>query len=102
MPIVGLFTGGANFSDRFTVLGGDGTSYATIEAAQEAGANLLKHGSFIQAIIDFLIIAGVIFMLVRWMNNLKKKEEEAPAAPAEPPEDVVLLREIRDSLTKGS
>jgi len=95
MPIVGLFTGGSDFSNMFTVLG-DG-EYDTLAAAQEAGASVFAYGSFINALINFLIIAFVIFMIIRAVNKMKKAEEEAPA---EPPEETVLLREIRDSLKK--
>lgn len=95
MPIVSLFTGGIDFSNLFAVMG-DG-EYATLAAAQEAGASVFAYGSFINAIINFLIISFVIFMIIKAVNSMKKKEEEAPAAP---PEDIVLLREIRDSLKK--
>ena len=95
MPIVGLFTGGVDFSNLFVNLGeGD---YSTLAAAKEAGASVFGYGAFIQAMINFLIIAFVIFMIIKAVNNMKKKEEAAPAAP---PEDTVLLREIRDSLKK--
>ena len=93
MPVVSLGTGGVDFSSQFANLGeGD---YATLAEAKEAGAAVLAYGSFIQNVIDFVIVAFVIFMMVRSINNLKKKEEAKPSAP---PEDVVLLREIRDSL----
>ena len=95
MPIVGLFTGGVDFTNLFVNLGeGD---YSTLAAAKEAGASVFGYGAFIQAMINFLIIAFVIFMIIKAVNNMKKKEEAAPAAP---PEDTVLLREIRDSLKK--
>ena len=93
MPVVSLGTGGVDFSSQFANLGeGD---YATLAEAKEAGAAVLAYGSFIQNVIDFVIVAFVIFMMVRSINKLKKKEEAKPSAP---PEDVVLLREIRDSL----
>jgi large conductance mechanosensitive channel len=95
MPVVGLFTGGTDFSSLFMVLG-DG-EFDTLAAAQEAGASVFAYGAFINAIINFLIISFVIFMIIKGVNNMKKKEAEAPA---EPPEDLVLLREIRDSLKK--
>lgn len=98
MPVVGLFTGGVDFSQQFVVLGeGD---YATLAAAEEAGAAVLKWGAFTNTVIDFVIIAGVIFMMIKWMNSLRKKEEEAPAAPPAPPRQEVLLEEIRDLLKK--
>ncbi len=95
MPIISLFTGGIDFSNLFINLGeGD---FSSLAAAKEAGAAVFGYGAFIQAIINFLIIAFVIFLIIKAINNMKKKQEKAPAAP---PEDVVLLREIRDSLKK--
>ena len=98
MPLVGLVTGGIDFANRFIVLGAG--QFATLADAQEAGAATLNYGVFINAIIQFLIIAFVLFMIVRTYNRMKKKEEEAPAAPAEPPRQEVLLEEIRDALKK--
>ena len=98
MPVVGLITGGVDFANRFIVLGAG--KFATLAEAQEAGAATLNYGVFINAIIEFLIIAFVLFMVVRTYNNMKKKKEEAPAAPAEPPRQEVLLEEIRDALKK--
>ena len=63
---------------------------------------LLNYGPFLQATLDFMIVAFAIFMMVRLMNKLQKKKEEVPAAPAPTPEDVMLLREIRDSLAKSA
>ncbi len=98
MPLVGLVTGGIDFANRFIVLGAG--QFATLADAQEAGAATLNYGVFINAIIEFIIIAFVLFMIVRTYNRMKKKEEEAPAAPAEPPRQEVLLEEIRDALKK--
>ena len=86
-PIIGMIMGGVDFSSL----------------SVQVGEATLTYGNFIQAIINFLIVAWVIFMIVKSMNKMKRKEEEKPAepeAPAEPPEDIVLLREIRDSLKK--
>ena len=99
MPIIGLVMGGVDFSSLYYAL--DGAAYESLAAAEESGAALVKYGAFIQTTIDFVIIAFVIFMMVRWINNLKKKEEEAPAAPPEPSDEVKLLTEIRDSLAKS-
>ncbi|MGR3320766.1 MAG: large conductance mechanosensitive channel protein MscL [Pseudooceanicola sp.] len=104
-PIVGLFTGGVDFTDNFVVLSGD-ADFASLAEAREAGAAVFAYGSFIMAVINFLIIAFVVFMLVRYVNKVKdataKKEEEvAEAAPAGPTELDVLL-EIRDSLRTGA
>lgn len=98
MPIIGLATGGIDFSTLHANLSGN--ERESLEAAQEAGDAVVMYGQFIQNIFDFIIVAFSIFMMIRFMNNLRKQEEEAPAAPAEPSEDVVLLREIRDSLAK--
>lgn len=91
MPPIGLLVGGVDFSDLSVVLK---------EAAGEAAAVTLNYGAFIQTILDFLIIAFAIFMVVKAMNNLKKKEEAAPAAPPKPSAEVELLTQIRDALKK--
>jgi len=99
MPPIGKLMGGVDFSQLFLNLG-DG-DYKTLEEAKKAGAATLNYGNFIQVTIDFIIVAFAIFMMVRWINNLKKKEEEAPSEPPEPSDEVKLLTEIRDSLAKG-
>ncbi|MCP5055344.1 MAG: large-conductance mechanosensitive channel protein MscL [bacterium] len=88
MPPVGMLLGGVDFSDLAITLS---------EKTAEAEAVTLQWGAFVQTAIDFLIIAFAVFMLVRAVNSMRAKEEEDPT-PAEPPEDVQLLREIRDSL----
>lgn len=98
MPVVGLVTGGIDLANRFVVLGAG--KFATLAEAEEAGVATLNYGKFINSIIEFLIIAFVLFMIVRTYNRMKKKEEEAPAAPAEPPRQETLLEEIRDALKK--
>ena len=95
MPVIGVITSGVDFSNMFLAL--DGSTHATLAAAEEAGAPIVKYGVFINAVINFLIVAFVIFMLVKQVNRLKEKEAEAPAAP---PADVKLLTEIRDLLKK--
>lgn len=98
MPVIGLFMGDVDFSNMFVVLkeGTDGASpYATLELAQEAGAVTVNYGIFINTVVTFLIIAFVVFMMVRNINRWKQEEEEKPAPP---PQEVVLLEEIRDSL----
>ena len=93
MPLVGLATGGVDFSERALVL-----KAATVDAAgAEIPAVLLKYGAFIQTIVDFAIVAFVIFLVVKAINRMKRKEEAAPAAPSQ---EVVLLTEIRDALAK--
>lgn len=103
MPMIGWVTGGIDFSNRFVILGavpadfaGSMTDYA---ALKKAGVAMLGYGSFITAIINFLIMAFVIFLIVRQANKVLVKPE-APAAPAGPSE-VELLAEIRDALKKG-
>jgi large conductance mechanosensitive channel len=95
MPIVSLLTGGVAFSDLFYAM--DGNTYATLADAQEAGAAVLAYGSFIQTIINFLIIAFAIFLIVKAANSRKKEEEAAPAGPTV---EETLLTEIRDILAK--
>lgn len=97
MPPIGMLMGGVDFSQLFVSLSGE---YATLAEAVAANAPVIKYGQFLQTVLDFIIIAFAIFMVVRAMNSAKKKEAEKPAAPAAPPEDVVLLREIRDALKK--
>ena len=104
-PIIGLFTGGIDFTNMYAVLGGDVAAGASLEAAREGGAAVFAYGAFIMAVINFLIIAWVVFMLVRYVNKVKEAaeaEEEAPAeeAPAGPTE-LDLLTEIRDALAKS-
>jgi large conductance mechanosensitive channel len=99
MPPIGLLLGGADFSQLFVVLKGEG-NFATIDQAKEAGAVTWNLGLFINAIIKFLIIALALFFVVKAVNAMRKEEEEAPAEPAPPPDDVVLLTEIRDLLKK--
>jgi large conductance mechanosensitive channel len=100
MPPIGLLMGGVDFADLFITLSagaGSGT-YATLAAAQEAGAVTINYGIFINALISFLIIAFSVFMVVRNVNALRKAEEEAPAAPPAPSAEEQLLGEIRDLL----
>ncbi|PCH75234.1 MAG: large conductance mechanosensitive channel protein MscL [Rhodobacteraceae bacterium] len=103
-PLIGLFTGGVDFTNKFIILGGDGTTYSSLSAAREAGAGVFAYGAFAMAVINFLIIAWVVFMLVKVVNKAKdaaaKEEEAVEAAPAGPTE-IDLLTEIRDSLVKS-
>ncbi len=95
MPPVGKMMADVNFGDLFISL--DGNSYASLAALEEAGAPAIKYGTFINDMIGFIILGFIIFMGVRQITAMQKKEEEAPAAPAE---DIVLLTEIRDALAK--
>lgn len=101
MPVVGVLTGGVDFSNMFAVIkGGEGVAFATLEAAKEAGAVTINYGLFINAMVTFVIVAFALFMVIKGMNAAKKAEEEAPEAPAEPSDEVKLLTEIRNALTK--
>ena len=102
-PIIGLFTGGIDFTNNYVVLSGDVAAGASLEAAREAGAAVFAYGAFLMAVINFLIIAFVVFMLVRYVNKVKaaaeKPEEAAPEVESGPSELDILI-EIRDSLAK--
>ena len=95
MPPLGLLIGGVDFADLKINLTAAGVNPTTGEAIQ---AVTLNYGMFIQQVFDFFIIAFSIFMVIRLLSKLKKKEEEKPVAPAPKPEDVALLEEIRDLL----
>ena len=99
MPVVGLIFGKLDFSNLFVVLGSapDGVP-RTLDALRKAGVPVFAYGSFITVAVNFLILAFIIFMMVKQINRLKREAPPAPEAPAATPEDVVLLREIRDSL----
>jgi large conductance mechanosensitive channel len=101
MPPIGLLLGKVDFANLFVVLK-DGTQagpYLSVEAAQKAGAVTFNYGMFINTVISFTIVAFAVFMLIRAINRLKRQEEAKPAAA--PAEEIVLLREIRDSLKKA-
>jgi large conductance mechanosensitive channel len=98
MPPIGFAMGGIDFSNFFLVL--KGGEYPTLAAAKAAGAVTINYGLFLNALINFLVVAAALFMLIRVINKLQAPPPaEAPAAPVTP-EDIVLLREIRDSLKK--
>lgn len=101
-PLVGLVTGGVDFNKMEATI-----KKAVAETKDAAGntvaaqpAITLKYGAFITTVIDFIIVAFVMFLVIKALNSIKKKEETAPAAPAPTPEDITLLREIRDALKK--
>ena len=100
MPPIGLLMGNVDFSNLFLNL--SGVAYPSVAAAQEAGAPIVKYGLFINTVLDFVIVAFVIFMLIRTLNKLKRKQEAAPPPPPpEPTAEVKLLTEIRDTLRQG-
>lgn len=95
MPVISLLTGGVDFSGKYVVLSGSAPAGATIAAAKEAGATVLSYGSFVNAVINFLILAFVIFLIVRQANKIMP-----PPPAATGPSEVDLLAEIRDELKK--
>jgi large conductance mechanosensitive channel protein len=101
MPVISIFTGGLDFSNKFITLGtipADFSGPMTYEALTKAGVSLFAYGNFITVVINFIILAFIIFVMIRQINHLRRKNQtEAEAAPPTP-EEVVLLREIRDSL----
>ena len=101
MPIVGAIFGKIDFSNLYITMGAvpEGT-LQTLDAMKKAGVPVLAYGNFITVAINFAILAFIIFMMVKQINKMKREEPAAPAAPEVTPEDVVLLREIRDSLRK--
>jgi large conductance mechanosensitive channel len=95
-PVIGAITGGIDFSNLFINLGAG--EFASLAAAQEAGAPTINYGLFINAIISFLIVAWVLFLVVKGINELKREEAAVAAAPPAPPKSEILLEEIRDLL----
>jgi large conductance mechanosensitive channel len=98
MPPIGLLLGGVDFANLFINLGS--TEYASLAAAQEAGAPTINYGLFIQSLINLIIVGFAIFMVVKAYNGAKKQEEAAPAAPPAPAAEELLLRDIRDLLSR--
>ncbi len=96
MPPIGHLMGGADFSSLFLSL--NGQDYPTLQAAQAAGAPTLNYGVFINAIVNFLIVAFCVFLLIKGINTLKAREVSKPVPPAAPTKQEILLGEIRDIL----
>jgi large conductance mechanosensitive channel len=99
MPPIGMLMGNMDFANLFVAL--DGERYASLAAAEQAGAAVVKYGLFINNVLDFVIVAFAIFMLIRGMNKLRRRQEAAPEAVPTPPAssaEVQLLTEIRDAL----
>ncbi len=97
MPIIGVVTGGIDFTNLYWQLAG--APAPTLAAAREAGATI-AYGNFITLVINFIIVAFVLLMIVKAVNRMRRKQEATPAAAPPPPQDVVLLQEIRDLLKK--
>jgi large conductance mechanosensitive channel len=100
MPPIGLALGDVNFSDLYMNLGDQ--AYESLAAAVEAGAPVIKYGAFAQTVLDFLIVAFVIFVVVKGMNRMKAEKEAEPEAPPAPSAEEKLLTEIRDALKQQS
>ena len=103
MPVIGVLTSGVDFADKFIALNGE--TYINLKAAKDAGAPVVTYGVFINAVISFIIISFVVFMLVKGVNKMKasaERDEKAlkNAQPSAPPADIALLTEIRDLLKK--
>ena len=101
MPPIGLLLGKVDFANLFVVMksGAVPGPYLSVEAAQKAGAVTLNYGMFVNNVVSFALVAFAVFLLVRSINRMRRREEEAPKEAPAPAEEVVLLREIRDSLT---
>ena len=100
MPLISWILGGdVDYSNWFVVLGDNPNNLTTLKAAQDAGLNVLAYGNFLTILINFLLLAWVVFWLVKLMNKVRRQKVEEPA-PAATPEDIELLREIRDELKK--
>lgn len=101
MPVVGAVFGKLDFSNMFLALGTPPAGTAmTLDALKKAGVPVFAYGNFITVAVNFAILAFIIFLMIKQINRLKKEEPAAPEAPAATPEDITLLREIRDSLKK--
>jgi len=100
MPPIGLVMGNVDFSDLFINLSGQ--EYASLAAAREAGAPVIAYGAFINAVINFVIVAFAIFLVVKAMNRLRRQQEQAPEETPVPPRQETLLEEIRDILKARS
>lgn len=101
MPFVSWILGGeVDYSNWFVVLGDNPNNLTNLAAAQEAGLNVFAYGNFLTVLINFLLLAWVVFWLVKLMNKMRRKEEAVAPAPEPTPEDIALLREIRDELKR--
>lgn len=99
MPVIGLVVGGIDFANRFVALAPIPAGIPlTLEAVRKAGVPVIAWGSFLNIVLNFVILAFVVFLMVKQINRLRR--ERPPAAPPAPPEDVMLLREIRDALAR--
>jgi len=99
MPPLGVVTGGVDFSNMFVAL--NGQHYDSLAQAKQAGAPTVNFGVFINNVISFLIVAFALFLVIKGMNNLRRKQEDEPQSEPPPSQEVQLLQQIRDALMKG-
>ena len=100
MPLISVITGGGvDFTQKFIVLGDNPNNLQSLDQLTKAGVNVLTYGNFLTIFLNFIILAWVVFLMVKEMNRIRKQQEVAPE-PAATPEDIQLLREIRDELKK--
>ncbi len=101
MPLITVVTGGGvDFTQKFFVLGDNPNNLQSLDELTKAGVNVLTYGNFLTILINFIILAWVVFLMVKMINRMRRKQEEAAPEPAATPEDIALLREIRDELKK--
>ena len=100
MPPIGVALGGVDFANLFIQISGRGTLYSVLADAQKAGVATVNYGLFINALVKFIIVAFAVFLLIKAANKVLPADEKKPDEPAPTPEEIVLLREIRDSLKR--
>ena len=101
MPLITVVTGGGvDFTQKFFVLGDNPNNLQSLDELTKAGVNVLTYGNFLTILINFIILAWVEFLMVKMINRMRRKQEEVAPEPAATPEDIALLREIRDELKK--
>ena len=101
MPLITVITGGGvDFTQKFFVLGDNPNNLQSLDELTKAGVNVLTYGNFLTILINFIILAWVVFLMVKMINRMRRKQEEEAPEPAATPEDIQLLREIRDELKK--
>ena len=101
MPIISVITGGGvDFTQKFLVLGDNPNELQSLDELTKAGINVLTYGNFVTILLNFIILAWVVFLMVKLVNRMRRKQEEVEPAPAATPEDIQLLREIRDEMKK--
>ena len=101
MPLITVVTGGGvDFTQKFFVLGDNPNNLQSLDELTKAGVNVLTYGNFLTILINFIILAWVVFLMVKMINRMRRKQEEVAPEPAATPDDIALLREIRDELKK--